>query len=331
MNFVDYPSARSVHVDPHGSIHESHRNVANDDQDLINLIGIIASFTGTQLKSLLKSIKSLRSIDGESVFEDTSLTGKKGEIFVRIKNIITMIYSGEIVITPQRNRNYWSCFDEDISYKETIDFTGWKLEIQGFVQMISSQSRNRSKRSKKENCSVMNASLFSRLSACDKQQIIGTLERLLNEQKDGKLLAKRFEDLLPKPSLERIFQRHSVLIKAISKAQPWTKYGSSRDDYCFRRCRSAINTAKKAIIEDGKQLIQCQDWDTCLEYLVVEMGNIKQFPQWDNDSNNSAVRDLQKKLRVWHGKVKKGLSGEMSKVQQQRMDVVTAYLSQVRQ
>eukprot|EP00483_Globobulimina_turgida_P009384 UN09403 len=139
---------------------------------------------------------------------------------------------------------------------------------------------------------------MSRLNACDKNQIIAALQLLLNKQENATELTKEFEELLPKPSLKNVFKRHSVLINAISKAQPYTRYGSSRDNFCFKRCRSSVNSAKKAIIADGKNIMQSKDWDTCLEYLIVESKNINKFPVWDTESNNSAVRDLKKKLKV---------------------------------
>eukprot|EP00483_Globobulimina_turgida_P010544 UN10565 len=167
---------------------------------------------------------------------------------------------------------------------------------------------------------------MSRLNACDKNQIIAALQLLLNKQENGSELAKEFEELLPKPSLQTVFKRHTVLINAISKAQPNSRYGSSRDNYCFKRCRSSVNTAKKAIIQDGKNIMQSKDWDTCLEYLIVESNNINKFPVWDDASNNCAVRDLKKKLKVWYGKVTKGLGKKMNNVQQKRVTQLDLFL-----
>merc|ERR1712154_387006 len=103
----------------------------------------------------------------------------------------------------------------------------------------------------------------------NKQQIIASLELLLNEQENALELVKEFEELLPRPNIESIFKRHNVLINAISKAQPWTRYGSNRDDYCFKRCRGSINTAKRAIVEDGKKIMDTKEYDTALEYIIV--------------------------------------------------------------
>lgn len=169
---------------------------------------------------------------------------------------------------------------------------------------------------------------MSRLNACDKHQIIAALELLFNQEPNGSELAKKFENKLPKPSLDGIFKRHNVLINAIGKAQPYTRYGSSRDDYCYKRCRSAVNIAKNAIIEDGKNLMMSKEWDTCLEYLVVTIKNIDRFPIWDSNANNKATGDLKKNLKKWYDKVKKGLGSEnLNEVQRQRLQQLDEYLN----
>eukprot|EP01084_Bolivina_argentea_P301328 519825_1 len=296
---------------------------AEDDKKVRSLFKTINTFTATQLKSFLRNLKSLRSIDGESVFEDISMAGKKEELKKRVNTNIIMIYYGEIIV-PIKSRYSWFGNRNKV-YKDTIDFDGWKLQIKQFVNLTASQS---SKRSKSNNCGMMNGSLISRLNACDKNQIIAALELLFGKQKNGSELAKEFEGLLPKPNLETVFKRHNVLINAISKAKPWTKYGSSGDNFCFKRCRSSINTAKKAIINDGKNVMDSKEWDTVLEYLIVSSNNIDKFPVWDDDKNNCAVRDLKKKLKVWYGKVRKGLGKNVNDIQKKRLKQLDSFLKE---
>ena len=174
----------------------------------------------------------------------------------------------------------------------------------------------------------MSPALISRLNACDKHQIIASLELLLSQQQNGRDLAKALEAVLPRPNLQNIFKRHSVLINAISKAQPYSRYGSSGDNYCYKRCRPAINTAKKAIIADGASVMDSKEWDICLEYLVVQSKNINKFPTWDSESNNCAVRDLKKKLKVWTEKVKKGLKGNYTDIQKKRLQQLTLFFNE---
>ena len=306
----------------------------------------LKTWTATQLKSLLKDIKSLRSIDGKSIFEDISATGKKGDLLSEIKEIIVMVFEGEITLKNKLKR--WEnphCIwrKHSTTYRDNVDFVSFKSRIQGSIRLVGSQSSKRSSRSNKN--AIMSSSLLARLSACDKHQIIAALEALLKSQPDGRALATTLEQLLPKPNQvesfprlqhqqhnrtlqkENTFKRHKALVAAIRKAQPRTRYGSSRDNYCYKRCRPAINAAKKAIVADGKALMNSKDWDSCLEYLVVEMERFDEFPEWDDAGNNTAVRDLKKMMKTWHGKVKKGLGAKVTPIQQKRLDKVAAYLA----
>mmetsp|Transcript_9366 Transcript_9366/g.15110 ORF Transcript_9366/g.15110 Transcript_9366/m.15110 type:complete len:387 (+) Transcript_9366:43-1203(+) len=292
-----------------------------DKHELKDLLQTIGSFTATQLKAVLKILKSLRAIDGEAVFEDLKVTGSKDELQDAVIENLSMIYKKKIVV---KSTEYF--FHRSKEYnEENVDFKGWKLQIKQSLNLIASKSR--SSRSKKSKGKALSAALMSKLNASDKCQIIAALELLFEQQENGKSLADTFEALLPKPSLEDAFRRHNALIAAIGKAQPWTRYGSSRDSYCFKRCRSAINTAKKAILEDGKSIIDSKEWTAALEFLVVTIANIDKFPVWDCDANNAAVRDLNKKMKVWFGKVKTGLGQNADAVQQKRLQKVEQYVA----
>eukprot|EP01083_Nonionella_stella_P196252 722271_1 len=99
---------------------------AEDDKKVRSLFKTINTFTATQLKSFLRNLKSLRSIDGESVFEDISMAGKKEELKKRVNTNIIMIYYGEIIV-PIKSRYSWFGNRNKV-YKDTIDFDGWKLQ-----------------------------------------------------------------------------------------------------------------------------------------------------------------------------------------------------------
>eukprot|EP01084_Bolivina_argentea_P100705 180724_1 len=291
-----------------------------DKKSVKALLKTTGSWTATQLKTFLRNLKSLRSIDGESVFEDLSLGGKKDELKKRVSDNILMIYLGHLAV-PTKNKWSWS---RHKVYRETIDFDGWKVQIKQFINVISVQSSKKAR--KKKSNSVMSGALISRLNACSKEQIISSVELLLEKQQNGSDLAQQLEELLPRPNLQGVFKRHNALINAISKAQPNSRYGSGRDDYCFKRCRSSINTAKKGIISDGKSVMDTGEWDICLEYLVVSSNNIQRFPVWDQDCNNTAVRDLKKKLNTWYGKVVKGLGANVNDMQQKRLKQLQLFL-----
>ena len=107
-----------------------------DRETITRLFSIVGSFTATQLKAFLRNLKSLIAIDGEAVFADISMAGKKEELHKRIKQYLWMIYCGDLVLEDKSKWSYGRCR----RYKETIDFDGWKLQIKQFLYLIASLS-----------------------------------------------------------------------------------------------------------------------------------------------------------------------------------------------
>merc|ERR1712129_107457 len=79
---------------------------------LKDIIATIDSFKATQLKEMLRNLKSLRSIDGAAIFENVSLSGKKSELLEKVKKNVNLVYAGRI----QRYQTI---------YKEKSVFDGW--------------------------------------------------------------------------------------------------------------------------------------------------------------------------------------------------------------
>eukprot|EP00485_Elphidium_margaritaceum_P016087 CAMPEP_0202729314 /NCGR_PEP_ID=MMETSP1385-20130828/186067_1 /ASSEMBLY_ACC=CAM_ASM_000861 /TAXON_ID=933848 /ORGANISM="Elphidium margaritaceum" /LENGTH=393 /DNA_ID=CAMNT_0049395573 /DNA_START=763 /DNA_END=1944 /DNA_ORIENTATION=+ len=285
-----------------------------------DILNTLSTFKAAQLKAVLNDLKALRTIDGECVFEDTKSTGKKDEIYDRVKRIIAVIYAKKVVV--RTGTRFWATTKD---YSDSIDVVSWKSRISQSLKL------NASKDSKSKKNSVIDNALRSRLNACNKSQIIDALEMLFNEQsstQQGSELAQQLAELLPRPSLQDTFARHKTLINAIYKAVPNTRWGSSRDDYSFKRCRGSVNTAKKTILQDGKRVMDSKEWNSCLEFLIVTSKNIDEFPTWNSAGNNTAKQDLKKKCKLWHEKVKKELGANISDTQKKQLQQLTVFFAE---
>ena len=171
-------------------------------------------------------------------------------------------------------------------------------------------------------------SLGAKLNGYGKHEIIHHLERFFNAQNDGGSLQKEFEDTLPAIDLRPILQKHSKLLSAMRKAVPNSRFGSTRDNYCYNRCRGAIVEAKKAILEDGNKLVAANQWSSCLDYLVASIKNAEQFMVWNDAGNNKERDDLRKGLNKMYGTVEQSLGFGIGEEEQGKLEKLRVYFAE---
>ena len=85
----------------------------------------------------------------------------------------------------------------------------------------------------------------NQLKTLEKNQIIDIFMELLNKHES---LTNETLELIPKPDLSAMFKKHEKLIKAIERAKPNSRFGSTSDNYSYKRCKSAISHARTAMI-----------------------------------------------------------------------------------
>ena len=74
--------------------------------------------------------------------------------------------------------------------------------------------------------------------------------------------------LLPSADLEPVLKECEKLVNAIRRALPNSRWGSCTDHFGYKRCASAVNTAKRKILEGAKQFKGAKQWATAKEWAL---------------------------------------------------------------
>ncbi|GAQ79119.1 hypothetical protein KFL_000240510 [Klebsormidium nitens] len=122
------------------------------------------------------------------------------------------------------------------------------------------------------------------LKAFDNEQLIQLILKMVAEKPE---LQARVLENLPKPDLAKKLKRLDQLERNIWRAMPNTRFGSGRDAFCYRRCSVHVGALKKAILEEGKNLVTSAAWPTVLEYVLSAAQNAASAPTWDDSSKNN--------------------------------------------
>ena len=57
------------------------------------------------------------------------------------------------------------------------------------------------------------------------------------------------EGALPPPDVAPALANAEKMVNAVYRALPNTRWGSSRDDFCYRRCAGHVSNAKQALLK----------------------------------------------------------------------------------
>lgn len=116
---------------------------------------------------------------------------------------------------------------------------------------------------------------------------------------------------IPSPDLSPLEEKLNSLQRNIYRSIPSTRWESNRDSFCYRRTNSHLEAFKKECVEQGRQLIQNQQWETALEYFFLAWRYVKTLPDWDNVAHNKAKLQCFKALAsICLTSIKNGVSEE---------------------
>lgn len=147
--------------------------------------------------------------------------------------------------------------------------------------------------------------LYGEIQACvgklqllQKQQLVDVVRKLLG---DGNLMPDVLEPIIPKPDLKPLFDEGDRLSRAIFKALPNSRYGSSTDHYGFKRCASANAACKRHIVEHAKEFKTAKQWDVLRDYCVGMLPVAEamvEFDQPNDNKNRTLCIDTLKKFKA---------------------------------
>ncbi|XP_076325339.1 uncharacterized protein LOC143233233 [Tachypleus tridentatus] len=121
------------------------------------------------------------------------------------------------------------------------------------------------------------------LKSLSHNQLIELLQGLMATIPD---LKKVVGERLPSPDLQPLENNLNNLQRNIYKSFPNTRWGSSRDAFCYRRVRIHLEAFKKACVQQGRQLIESQQWGSAVDYVMLAWNYVKHLPDWDESTHN---------------------------------------------
>ena len=285
--------------------------------------------SAAEYKKVLNFIKNLRDDDRDTPLSDrVKLQGRKDDLYQRCKDHILCIISGK---APQSSHNRgWSGMRFFWGGSNGINWDSWRLELIQFLDTLIDDKNKEKKRKEsglfnsKYNQSIKN--LEKRLQTLEKQQLVDLVLSLIDNEneaamnsnsnsnsnsndvnQEGGTIMNQVLNLLPKANLDEMFDKHKKLISNINKAKPYSRYGSTRDHYSYKRCKSAIVSARTAIINDGNYLLKTKEWDVILTYLKHSIKHCDDFPTWINPSDNQDAVKVKDALKKMYAQALKGL------------------------
>ncbi|XP_013788424.1 uncharacterized protein LOC106472333 [Limulus polyphemus] len=183
--------------------------------------------------------------------------------------------STKILATPTRTSPRKRLnLSQDTPDSDTSGFLGFSR---------SKRTMTQSKKTKIQRKTPPGINVDVALKALSHNQLIELLQELMTSIPD---LKKVVGERLPSPDLQPLEKNLNNLQRNIYKSFPNTRWGSNRDDFCYRRVRTHLEAFKKACIQQGRQLIESQQWGAAVDYVMLAWSYVRHLPDWDESTHN---------------------------------------------
>jgi len=136
---------------------------------------------------------------------------------------------------------------------------------------------------KKRRLTLKTAPLDKQLQAYSTDQLITMLDKLVTSHPE---LENEVRDNMPSPDLRPLENNLKSLRSNVMCALPTTRWGSSRDSFCYRRCKLHLDIFKKSCLEHGRLLVRTQSWSSVLRYVTSSWRIVCQLPSWEESAHN---------------------------------------------
>jgi len=125
--------------------------------------------------------------------------------------------------------------------------------------------------------------LKTAIKGLTQNQLVEMITQLVDKHPE---LQKEIVSDMPIPDLKPLEERLNVLSRNIFKSFPYTRWGSNRDAFCYRRVSTHLTAFKKECIEQGKYLVSSQQWASVVDYVLLAWSYVNALPDWDNVTHN---------------------------------------------
>ncbi len=124
-------------------------------------------------------------------------------------------------------------------------------------------------------------------------QLLELMGKLIEEQPS---LEDKIGELMPQPDLSPMEEKLAYLKRNVFKTLPNTRLGSRTDSLAYNRASTHLLALKKAVVDQGKQLMAAQQWASVVDHTVMAWGHVKATPIWDNPPHNNVRKQCLKAL-----------------------------------
>lgn len=133
----------------------------------------------------------------------------------------------------------------------------------------------------------------SALKGLSPTQLIHMIKNITYKHPD---VEREIRKSMPMPDLSPLEDKLSYLKSNIFKSLPTSRLTSKTDSTAYSRVATHLAAFKKALIEQGKVLVESQHWESVLQYVFIAWSYVKATPVWDNHPHNAHRKQCFKAL-----------------------------------
>ncbi|KPI90903.1 hypothetical protein RR46_14407 [Papilio xuthus] len=114
-------------------------------------------------------------------------------------------------------------------------------------------------------------------------QLVNMIKRITQHHPE---IEQEIRREMPTPDLAPLEEKLSYLKSNIFKSLPTSRLTSKTDSPAFSRASTHLAAFKKCLIEQGKILIDSQQWESVVKYVFLAWSYVRATPVWDNQPHN---------------------------------------------
>lgn len=126
---------------------------------------------------------------------------------------------------------------------------------------------------------------MSSLKALSASQLVDIVAEMVRKHPE---LKEDLSDIIPPPDLKPLEDRLHYLQRNVFKSMPNSRWGSKTDSFCYRRVATHLEAFKKECLNQGRQLIESEQWAFVIEYVIMTLSYVEGLPTWDNSTHNKS-------------------------------------------
>ncbi|KAL4711067.1 hypothetical protein ACJJTC_009438 [Scirpophaga incertulas] len=178
---------------------------------------------------------------------------------------------------------------------EKIDFSDIRTP-QKFKLTSPIKGTPPTKRQRVEKLSEFAGPLDVALKGLSPTQLINMIKTIAHKHPE---IEGEIRENMPVPDLAPLEEKLNYLKSNIFKSMPTSRLTSKTDSPAFSRVATHLATFKKCVIEQGKTLVESQQWESVILYVFLAWTYVKATPVWDNHPHNNTRRQCFKALTTF--------------------------------